>query len=231
LNFQIKKGGYILNNDKKRWHVAQIKEDSFWKRNGVLDSQMKRVLSRYAPVISAISKNLQSNATILDVGCGPTCVGQLFDIGLKIYLDPLMVSYLMKYHNKLPEGEKICSIAEQMPLQDEFFDVVLCINALDHMLNPAKALSEMNRVLKKEGVFILGIFLHPTPIAFARRIIEKWLPFFREEAHPYSYTLKSIQEELGKLFLIQEEIRVFKKDTALIPALHREDWLFICKKK
>lgn len=221
----------MQGDDKKRWHVAQTKENGFWKRNGVLDSQMKRVLSRYASVISAISKNLQSNSTILDVGCGPTCAGQLFDIGFKTYLDPLMDSYLVKYLNKLPEGEKICSTAEQMPLQDQSFDVVLCINALDHMLNPAKALSEINRVLKKEGIFVLGIFLHPTPIAFARRIIEKWLPFFREEAHPYSYTLKSIRKELENSFLIQQEIRVFKKDTALIPALHREDWMFICKKK
>jgi len=163
-------------DNKQRWQIAQTKENGFWKRNGVLDSQMERVLSRYAPIISGISKSLQANSTILDVGCGPTCAGQLFDAGLKTYLDPLMDSYLMKYQDKLPEGEKISSTAEQMPFHDFSFDVVLCINALDHMINPAKALSEIHRVLKKEGVFILGIFLHPAPIAFARRIIEKWLP-------------------------------------------------------
>lgn len=218
-------------DNKKRWQVAQTKENGFWKRDGVLDLQMQRVLSRYAPIISEISKNLQPNSTILDVGCGPTCAGQLFGVGLKTYLDPLMDSYLLKYHDKLPEGEKICSAAEQIPFHDYRFDVVLCINALDHMLNPSKAISEMNRVLKREGVFILGIFLHPAPIAFARSIIEKWLPFFREEAHPYSYTFNSIREELCKLFLIEQEIRVYRKNTALFPALHREDWMFICKKK
>ncbi|HCC68403.1 MAG TPA: hypothetical protein DEP99_00730 [Nitrospiraceae bacterium] len=221
----------MRNNNKKRWHVAQTKENEFWERAGVLDSQMQRVLTRYAAVIADISKNLPANATILDVGCGPTCAGQLFDIGLKTYLDPLMDSYLLKYQNKLPEGEKICSVAEQIPFPDNNFDVVLCVNALDHMCNPSKALSEMNRVLKKEGMFILGIFLHPAPIAFARRIIEKYLPFLREEAHPYSYTLNSIQEKLSELFLIEQQIKVFRKDTALFPSLHRQDWMFICKKK
>ncbi|MBI5038396.1 MAG: class I SAM-dependent methyltransferase [Nitrospirae bacterium] len=142
-----------------------------------------------------------------------------------------MDSFLRTYPEKLPEGEKICSTAENIPKQDESFDVVICVNALDHMINPDKALSEIRRILKKDGIFVLGIFLHPTPIAFARRFIEKFLPFFREEAHPYSYTFKSIREELEKLFLIQQEIRVFRKDAAFIPTLHREDWMFTCKKK
>lgn len=215
---------------ERRWEDAQSKEDAFWKRMGVLDSQMQRVLSRYAPVIAEISQNLKTDSKVLDVGCGPTCAGQLFDIGLKTYLDPLMDSYLKTYPEKLPEGEKICSTAESIPKQDSSFDVVICINALDHMINPVKALSEMRRVLKKDGTFVLGIFLHPPPIAFARRFFERWLPFFREDAHPYSYTLKSIHRLLNKFFVIQQEIRVFRKNSAFIPSLHREDWMFICKK-
>ena len=41
---------------EKRWHSAQSKEDAFWQRNGVLDSQMDRVISRYGPVIKKISE-------------------------------------------------------------------------------------------------------------------------------------------------------------------------------
>ena len=77
----------------------------------------------------------------------------------------LMDSYLKTYSEKLPDGEKICSVAESIPKQDGSFDVVICVNALDHMINPVKALSEMQRVLKKDGTFVLGIFLHPAPIA------------------------------------------------------------------
>ena len=216
---------------EKRWSAAQSKEDAFWQRDGVLNAQMHRVMSRYAPVLKRIEEQLDTHSAILDVGCGPTCSAQLFSVGLKTYLDPLMDSYLETYPEKLPEGEKICSTSEDIPKPDESFDVVLCVNALDHMIDPDKALAEMRRVMKRDGIFVLGIFLHPPPIATARRFVERWLPIFREDAHPYSYTLKIIREVLSNHFIIQQEIRVFRKDSAMIPSLHREDWMFVCKKK
>lgn len=228
-----KRGGTGLESSgdqEKRWSAAQSKEDAFWQRDGVLDSQMERVISRYGPVLKRIEEQLDAHSTILDVGCGPTCSAQLFSGGLKTYIDPLMDSYLETYPEKLPEGEKICSTAEDIPRPDGSFDVVLCVNALDHMIDPEKALTEMRRVMKTDGLFVLGIFLHPPPIAKVRRFIERWLPIFREDAHPYSYTLKGIREVLNTYFTIYEEIRVFRRDSSMIPSLHREDWMFVCKK-
>jgi ubiquinone/menaquinone biosynthesis C-methylase UbiE len=215
---------------EKRWSAAQSKEDSFWQRDGVLNDQMERVISRYGPVLKRIEAQVHTHSTILDVGCGPTCPAQIFSVGLKTYLDPLMDSYLETYPGKLPEGEKICSAAEDIPRPDETFDVVLCVNALDHMIDPDKALAEMHRVIKMDGIFVLGIFLHPPLIAKLRRFIERWLPIFREDAHPYSYSLKIIRGILTKYFTIKEEIRVFRKDSAKVPSIHREDWMFVCKK-
>lgn len=219
------------DKQEDRWQDAQAKEDGFWKRQGVVDSEMQRVLSRYAPVIAEISGKLKPNAMILDVGCGPTCAGRLFSTGSKTFLDPLMDSYMQAHPEKLPEGEKICGTAENIPKKDKTFDAVICVNALDHMIDPGKALVEIRRVMKKDGIFILGMFLHPAPIAVSRMFIEKWLPFLREEAHPYSYTLKSTRKLLEAFFSVEREIMVFSKKTALLPALHREDWLFICRKK
>ncbi len=216
---------------EKRWSEAQTKEDAFWQRNGVLRSEMGRVNSRYGPVIREIARSLNADSSILDVGCGPTCSAQLFGKGKKTYLDPLMDSYQKTYSDRLPNGEKITSTAEEIPKVDKSFDVAICVNALDHMIHPEKALMEVRRVLKEDGIFVLGIFLHPTPIAMLRRFIEKWLPIFREDAHPYSYTVKSIRGMLEKYFSIQKEIRVFRKDSAWFPSLHREDWMFVCGKK
>jgi SAM-dependent methyltransferase len=220
----------MVNNKENRWQHAQLKEDEFWKRNGVFNDQIARVVSRYGPVIDDISKQLKPESNILDVGCGPTCAGQLFNIGSKSFLDPLMDSYLKTYPEKIPEGEKLCCPAENIPKEDESFDVVISFNALDHMINPIKVLSEIRRVLKKDGTFLLGIFLHPAPIALLRRFVENCLPFLREDAHPYSFTLASIRELLGEHFNIAREIMVYRKDSALFPSLHREDWVFICKK-
>jgi ubiquinone/menaquinone biosynthesis C-methylase UbiE len=215
---------------EKRWSLAQTKEDAFWQREGVLGPQMERVISRYKPVIERISQRIPHNAVILDVGCGPTCAARLFGQGLKIFMDPLMTSYQKRYPGILPEGQKISCTAEKVPVKDNTSDIVLCVNALDHMIEPGKALSEIHRVLKRDGIFILGLFLHPAFIAVARRFIDRYLPLFREDAHPYSYTREGIRRLLKKYFYIQEEIPVYRKNAARIPAIHREDRIFICNK-
>ena len=215
---------------EKRWLQAQMKEDAFWKREGVLEPQMERVISRYRPVIERISQKFPPSAIILDVGCGPTCAARLFGSGLKIFMDPLMSSYQEKYSGILPEGQKISCTAEGIPLRDNSSDIILCVNALDHMIDPGRALGEIYRVLKRDGIFILGLFIHPPFIAVARRFIEHYLPLLREDAHPYSYTKKSARLLLKNYFNVQEEVPVYIKYSAWIPAIHREDRIFICKK-
>lgn len=220
-----------MDDKEKRWARAQIKEDEFWQRDGVIDDQMDRVIKRYKPVIESLSVKLPSDPVILDVGCGPTCATRLFPSGLKIFLDPLMDSYGKTYSGTLPEGAKLTCTAETIALNDSSADIVFCVNALDHMINPRKALIEISRVLKEEGTFVLGLFLHPPPIAGIRRFIDKYLPMFREDAHPYSYTVKSTRKMLNEFFLIKDEISVYRKETALLPSLHREDRLFLCGKR
>ncbi len=213
-----------------RWQGAQKKEAGFWIRPGVLDSELERIKARYVPVINELSRTLKKDAKILDVGCGPTCAGRFFPSGNKTYIDPLMDIYLEAFPERLPPGERLKGLAEAIPKEDNTFDLILCINALDHMIDPEKALLEMRRVLKPRGILLLGIFLHPRPIAMVRRIVERYLPFLREEAHPYSFTLRDMRSLLEGFFSVEREIRVFRKENSLFPRLHREDWAFICRK-
>ena len=55
------------SENKERWRSAQLKEDDFWQRNGVINDQMERVRSRYGPVIKRLSENLDSETHILDM--------------------------------------------------------------------------------------------------------------------------------------------------------------------
>ncbi len=219
-----------MDDKEKRWSKAQLKEDEFWQRDNVYDDELNRVLTRYKPTIDRLAEQLPENPVILDVGCGPTCPTHLFPSGLKIYLDPLMDSYGKTYSGKLPEGSKLTSTAEMLPLDDNAADIVFCVNALDHMIYPGKALSEIRRVLKESGTFVLGLFLHPPPIAVIRRFVDKYLPMFREDAHPYSYTVKSTRKMLSEYFNIKDEVSVYRKESAMFTSLHREDRLFLCGK-
>lgn len=49
----------------------------------------------------------------------------------------------------------IISDIASIPVPDLSFDVVMCTEVFEHIINPREALSEFSRVLKKEGILIL----------------------------------------------------------------------------
>jgi len=48
----------------------------------------------------------------------------------------------------------VCDICDMAPIADGSVDVVVCMEVLEHVTNPVKAISEMRRVLKDGGVVI-----------------------------------------------------------------------------
>lgn len=222
-----------VDSDKlARWKAAQRKEEDFWRREGVYEPQRRRVLERYRPVILEVAGELPDGPAILDIGCGPTCAGRLFPDGDKTFLDPLMDSYREVYGDSLPvDDELVCARAEEIPRLDDSFDLVMSVNSLDHMVDPEAVLREVTRVLRPTGIFLLGLFLHSRPIAAARKLIDRYLPFAREDAHPYHYTRRSARELLDRHFRVEREVCVFRRDDALVPAFHREDRMFVCRQR
>ena len=73
-----------------------------------------------------------------------------------------------------------------MPFKDECFDVVVCFNVLDHMSNPNRALLEIKRVLKKDGIFLfyLNTFMFPKLLKGVLSYVDK--------PHPYHFQHKEI---------------------------------------
>jgi len=55
--------------------------------------------------------------------------------------------------------------SDRFPLQDDSFDIVLCLETLEHLENPHHCIWEIKRVLKENGIFIVSIpnpkILHP----------------------------------------------------------------------
>jgi SAM-dependent methyltransferase len=55
--------------------------------------------------------------------------------------------------------------AGNLPLLDDFADLVICRNALDHMPDPAVSLKEIGRVLTEDGALFISVDIggEPTP--------------------------------------------------------------------
>lgn len=64
------------------------------------------------------------------------------------------VKYAQK---KYPQIHFLCAEAENLPYKNDQFDLVLCYETIEHVRNPQKAMSEMKRVLKKDGTLVLAM--------------------------------------------------------------------------
>ncbi|CAE7947168.1 unnamed protein product [Symbiodinium sp. KB8] len=65
-----------------------------------------------------------------------------------------------------------------IPLPDESFDLVICTDVLEHVLNPKRAMHEMGRLLKPGGMVLLqvpfGGALHNLPHHYFAGFTHKW---------------------------------------------------------
>ena len=107
--------------------------------------------------------------TVVSIGCG--CTGDLaaFPAAVKIAIDPLLYVY-QKFGMLMDDAAGNRTIylsmgAENLPLLDEFADLVICRNALDHMPDPSITTKELWRILKKDGALFVSVDIGgaPTP--------------------------------------------------------------------
>lgn len=138
---------------QKKWYYEFIQNKDkvleYWKKHRFLDDIVK---------ICDITRD----SKVLDVGCGISSVLHFVE-GIRFGVDPLANDYLRIYN--YPEGIKIKKgFSEHLPFPDTYFDVVFCSNALDHVTNPERTISEISRVLKKEGYFVLTVEIFKSKI-------------------------------------------------------------------
>jgi len=94
---------------------------------------------------------------VLDVGCG-----------VKPYL-PFFATAREYVGVDVVPGEQVDVVAsvEHLPLEDASFDVVICIQVLEHVDDPVRALRELHRVTRPGGRLLLSTHgtqvFHPAP--------------------------------------------------------------------
>jgi SAM-dependent methyltransferase len=126
---------------------------------------------------------------LLDVGAGPYPSGLVFK-GIELYcLDPLYAEYLADgYPIHYYENTRfVNSTAEQMPIEDNFFDAIISINAIDHVDDFHKTAKEIKRVLKPDGKLAMHVHYHKKtitePLELNDRVMKReygWCKGFRK---------------------------------------------------
>jgi SAM-dependent methyltransferase len=109
--------------------------------------------------------NICDNSKILEIGCGNgKFISKFFDFNSNIHLTVIDYSDIMcteiKALNKgfINDNKLIvkCEDLSEMSLSDEFFDIVLTINTVYFWEQVERQLNEIKRVLKKDGLFVIG---------------------------------------------------------------------------
>jgi ubiquinone/menaquinone biosynthesis C-methylase UbiE len=111
----------------------------------------------YPDILEEVKK--ESFSTLLDAGCGTGAMLQLFkkDLPDKKYtgldLSGKMIEVAKK--KQMDGVELVVGDCEALPFEDNSFDVVTCTMSFHHYPNPDKFFSNLHRVLKPNGRFIL----------------------------------------------------------------------------
>jgi SAM-dependent methyltransferase len=112
---------------------------------------------------------IKPGSRILDIGCGhgrhtseAVRFKNVFAMGIDIELDCVVeTKNKLKLHEKLGEvqGRWALSVSdiERLPFRDQFFDVIICAEVLEHIPNHHKALKELERVLKPGKTLAISV--------------------------------------------------------------------------
>jgi demethylmenaquinone methyltransferase/2-methoxy-6-polyprenyl-1,4-benzoquinol methylase len=131
-------------------------------------------------------------------------------VGETWILDPSipMLKHAKKNH---PSLKIIHGYADNIPLPDNYFDVIIIYDSLHHWQNHFNSMKELLRVLKKSGKLIIGE-IHPRHKS--GYFIMKMEEFFRMNSKFYKpYELKLFVENIG---FSTTKIRWSRKPTYLL---------------
>ena len=152
----------------------------FKAENGTLGN------SHYEPLFTTVydlTRYDYKDKRIIDIGCGPRGSLEWATMAAeRVGLDPLVNKYLglgaskhaMKY---------IAAPSERIPFPDGYFDIVTCLNALDHVDDLNKTIAEIKRITRKGGLFLVSVEIdHPAtatePVVISEQDMDKFSPEF-----------------------------------------------------
>lgn len=150
------------------WYFESLKKDPFQK---IWHTTRFREVKRLAT----------SAEKVLDVGCADGVFSNVILKSTKakkfIGLDVVKTSiaWAKKHWKKEKRMKFMVGDAHDLPFEKESFDAVFCLEALEHVADPAKVLSEFKRVMKKDGY---GIFLVPSDNDLFKIVWWLWLHLY-----------------------------------------------------
>lgn len=118
----------------------------------------------------------KEEAVILDLGCGSgNILVQLINQKRELYGVDLSENMIAVAKERLKDNATLeIADAKDLPFEDNKFDYIICNASFHHYPYPMETLLEMNRVLKQNGVIIIGEGYSYQPFRFLLNIYFKF---------------------------------------------------------
>lgn len=182
---------------KWKWKLAQAMEIRWWKyylSGKTPEDYLQKKIAYWERVMAKAQIHLPSGARVLDAGCGPAGIfialpGQQVDA-----VDPLLGQYERSLAHFNPADYPNVRFVS-MPLEDyrsdEPYDVIFCLNAINHVADINRAMNRLVAGLRPNGRLWLSIDAHRH--RFLRSVFQ-WLP--GDILHPHQYQLEEYRQML-----------------------------------
>lgn len=142
--------------------------------------------SHYEPLFTTVynlTRDDYKDKRVIDIGCGPRGSLEWATMAAeRVGLDPLANKYL-EFGVSKHAMKYVTAPSECIPFEDGYFDIVTCLNALDHVDDLNETIAEIKRITRKGGLFLVSVEIdHPAtatePVVISERDMDKFSPEF-----------------------------------------------------
>jgi len=189
----------IKHSQTENYH--DLANDLKWSKRAITFDEKKYDHFRHMQkkLISLI--NPAKNVNFLDIGCGTgwaVCYVEELLKGEGNFIGVDISEGMIDKARKKAEFLKNISFyktsAEEIPLESDYFEIIICTNSFHHYSNPEKAMLEIYRLLKPAGkIYILDITTDDFLVKWINKRVSR-----REKEHVKFYSTHEYKEMFKK---------------------------------
>ena len=121
---------------------------------GYVENTQKRIISK----LLSDHAGIKTQQDILDLGCGEGLkIDLLCRFGHVVGLE-ISKTRLKRVSQDCSSVNFILGSAEYLPFRDEVFQIIICVDVLEHLLDYRVTLVEVRRIMKSSGLLLTTIY-------------------------------------------------------------------------
>jgi|GEM_PF-3317932 SAM-dependent methyltransferase len=218
-----------VGESKLLWPEAQKREIDYWVKVTKKGEKVPfKSMYRFHEILSILSdvRNLSfDREKIIDIGSGPKCgILPFLNGGFKVAIDPLFkVRNIVDMRGNV---NPLIAVTENLPLENDSFDVIFSVNMLDHTKDPSLTIKEIYRITKKGGIVSLMVHIVPPKRKvvhklFHSKLFIKKLLLIPPKSKGAMYVVSAISKILS--IILMENVKLIANDGFMHP--HYFTWL------